>query len=112
MIGDSIGVSSENCLISSNSRLTVGLNIKDLIIIETNDAVLVTRRCESENVKELVNYLKSNNRSESEENRKVYRPWGNYVSVDNSLLWKIKKIEVNPGASLSLQLHKKEQSIG
>ena len=39
--------------------------------------------------------------------QKVYRPWGNYVSVDNSLLWKIKKIEVNPGASLSLQLHKK-----
>ena len=107
LIGDSIGVSSENCLISSNSRLTVGLNIKDLIIIETNDAVLVTRRCESENVKELVNYLKSNNRSESEENRKVYRPWGNYVSVDNSLHWKIKKIEVNPRASLSLQLHKK-----
>ncbi len=107
LIGDSIGVSSENCLISSNSRLTVGLNIKDLIIIETNDAVLVTKRCESENIKDLVNYLKSNNRSESEENRKVYRPWGNYVSVDNSLLWKIKKIEVNPGASLSLQLHKK-----
>ena len=107
LIGDSIGVSSENCLISSNSRLTVGLNIKDLIIVETNDAVLVTRKSESENVKELVNYLKNNNRSESEENRKVYRPWGNYVSVDNSLLWKIKKIEVNPGASLSLQLHKK-----
>ena len=107
LIGDSIGLSSENCLISSNSRLTVGLNIKDLIIVETNDAVLVTRKSESENVKELVNYLKNNNRSESEENRKVYRPWGNYVSVDNSLLWKIKKIEVNPGASLSLQLHKK-----
>ena len=51
--------------------------------------------------------LKKINRSESEENRKVYRPWGNYVSVDNSLLWKIKRIEVNPGASLSLQLHKK-----
>ena len=107
LIGDSIGVSSKNCLISSNSRLTVGLNIEDLIIIETNDAVLVTKRGESENVKTLVNYLKSINRNESEENRKVYRPWGNYVSVDNSFLWKIKKIEVNPGASLSLQLHKK-----
>ena len=107
LIGDSIEVSSKNCLISSNSRLTVGLNIKDLIIIETNDAVLVTKKSESENVKELVNYLKRINRIESEENRKVYRPWGNYVSVDNSFLWKIKRIEVNPGASLSLQLHKK-----
>ena len=107
LIGDSIEISSKNCLISSNSRLTVGLNIEDLIIIETNDAVLVTKRSESEHVKELVNFLKSINRIESEENRKVYRPWGNYVSVDDSLLWKIKKIEVNPGASLSLQLHKK-----
>ena len=107
LIGDSIEINSQNCLINSTSRLTVGLNVEDLIIVETNDAVLVTKRCESENVKALVNYLKSNNRSESEENRKVYRPWGNFVSVDNSLLWKIKKIEVNPGASLSLQLHKK-----
>ncbi len=107
LIGDSLEISSKNCLISSNSRLTVGLDIEDLIIIETNDAVLVAKKNESEKVKELVNYLKSINRIESEENRKVYRPWGNYVSVDNSFLWKIKKIEVNPGASLSLQLHKK-----
>ncbi len=107
LIGDSLEINSKNCLINSNSRLTVGLNVEDLVIVETNDSVLVTKKSESENVKELVNYLKSINRSESEENRKVYRPWGNYVSVDNSLLWKIKKIEVNPGASLSLQLHKK-----
>ena len=107
LIGDSIEIDSKNCLISSNSRLTVGLNIEDLIIIETNDAVLVTKKSDSESVKSLVNYLKSINRIESEENRKVFRPWGNYVSVDNSFLWKIKKIEVNPGASLSLQLHNK-----
>ena len=106
LIGDSIEVASKNCLISSNSRLTVGLNIDNLIIVETNDAVLVTKKSDSEEVKSLVNYLKSINRAESEENRKVYRPWGNYISVDNALLWKIKKIEVNPGASLSLQLHK------
>ncbi len=107
LIGDAIGLSSKDCLINSNSRLTIGLNIQDLIIIETNDAVLVTKKSDSESVKSLVNYLKSINRTESEENRKVFRPWGNYISVDNSLLWKIKKIEVNPGASLSLQLHNK-----
>ena len=107
LIGDSIEISSRNCLISSNSRLTVGLNIEDLIIVETNDAVLVTKKSASENVKSLVEHLKGINRLESEENRKVYRPWGNYLSVDNASLWKIKKIEVNPGASLSLQLHKK-----
>ena len=100
-------ISSKNCLINSNSRLTIGLNIEDLIIIETNDAVLVTKKNASENVKSLVEHLKTIKRVEGEENRKVYRPWGNYLSVDNASLWKIKKIEVNPGASLSLQLHKK-----
>ena len=107
LIGDAMGLSSKNCLISSNSRLTVGLDIDDLIIVETNDAVLVTKKSNSENVKSLVNSLKKINRIESEENQKVYRPWGNYLSVDNGSFWKIKKIEVNPGASLSLQLHKK-----
>ena len=107
LIGDSIGVDSRNCLINSNSRLTVGLGIKDLIIIETNDAVLVTQKDNSEKVKNLVNYLKNIKRIESEENKKVYRPWGNYFTVEDSALWKIKKIQVNPGASLSLQLHKK-----
>ncbi len=107
LLGDAIEISSNNCLISSNSRLTVGLCVDDLIIIETNDAVLVTKKNNSERVKLLVDHLKKIKRVESEENRKVYRPWGNYLSVDNASLWKIKKIEVNPGASLSLQLHKK-----
>ena len=107
LIGDSIEISSRNCLISSNNRLTVGLDIEDLIIIETNDAVLVTKKSSSENVKLLVEHLKTIKRIEGEENRKVYRPWGNYLSLDNASLWKIKRIEVNPGASLSLQLHKK-----
>ena len=107
LIGNSIGLSAKNCLINSSNRLTVGFNIDDLIIIETNDAVLVTKKNESENVKNLVSYLKNINRIESVENRKVFRPWGNYLSLENSLLWKIKRIEVNPGASLSLQLHKK-----
>ena len=107
LIGDSIQFSSRNCLINSNSRLTIGLDIDDLIIIETNDAVLVSKKSSSENIKSLVNHLKDIKRLESEENKKVYRPWGNYVSLDNASLWKIKRIEVIPGASLSLQLHKK-----
>ena len=106
LIGDSLEISSRNCLISSNSRLTVGLGIDDLIVVETNDAVLVSKKSESEKVKNLVEILKCSNRREGEENVQVYRPWGNYISVDYSSRWKIKKIEVNPGASLSLQLHK------
>ena len=68
---------------------------------------LLQKKSSSENVKLLVEHLKTIKRIEGEENRKVYRPWGNYLSLDNASLWKIKRIEVNPGASLSLQLHKK-----
>ena len=107
ILGDAFQISSKNCLINSNSRLTVGLGLEDIVIIETNDSVLVAKKSESEKVKSLVNYLKNLKRNESEENQIVYRPWGNYLTMDCGSLWKIKKIEVIPGASLSLQLHKK-----
>ena len=106
LIGDAIEVSSRNCLIKSSSRLTVGLGIEDLVVIETSDAVLVSKKSESEKVKSIVEQLRYSKRRESDENVQVFRPWGNYISVDYSSRWKIKKIEVNPGASLSLQLHK------
>ncbi len=105
--GDAFEIKSKNCLINSSSRLTIGLGLEDIVVIETNDAVLVAKKNESENVKPLVNYLKGMKRIESEENQKIYRPWGNYLTMDYGSLWKIKKIEVKPGASLSLQLHKK-----
>ena len=63
-------------------------------------------KSESEKVKSIVEQLRCSKRRESDENVQVFRPWGNYISVDYSSRWKIKKIEVNPGASLSLQLHK------
>ena len=107
ILGDAFQISSKNCLINSNSRLTVGLGLESIVIIETNDSVLVAKKSESEKVKSLVNYLKNLKRNESEENQIVYRPWGNYLTMDCGSLWKIKKIEVSPGASLSLQLHKK-----
>ena len=88
------------------------MDIDDLIIIETNDAVLVSKKSSSENVKSLVNHLKDIKRLESEENKKVYRPWGNYVSLDNASLWKIKRIEVNPVHHYLFNFTKKEQNIG
>jgi mannose-1-phosphate guanylyltransferase len=107
IIGDALQIGSKNCLISSSNRLTVGLGLEEMVVVETNDAVLIAKKSESENVKPLVNYLKNLKRTESQENKKVYRPWGNYLTMDCGSLWKIKKIEVAPGASLSLQLHKK-----
>jgi len=107
LIGNSLEISSKNSLIAGYSRLTVALGVEDLVIVETNDALLVTKKDHSEKIKELVTRLKDEKRIESEENRKVYRPWGNYFSVEEDLNWKIKRIEVNPESSLSLQLHKK-----
>ena len=107
LIGDAVEINSKNSLISSHNRLTIALGIKDLIVVETNDAVLVAHKNESENVKSIVELLKKINRREGEENKKVYRPWGNYISLEDDKRWKVKIIEVNPHASLSLQLHKK-----
>ena len=107
LIGNSLEISSKNSLIAGYSRLTVALGVEDLVIVETNDALLVTKKDHSEKIKELVTRLKGEKRIESEENRKVYRPWGNYFSVEEDFNWKIKRIEVNPESSLSLQLHKK-----
>ena len=107
LIGDSIQLSSKNNLISSYSRLTIGFGINDLIIVETDDALLVTKKEHSDDIKLLVDELKLRNRKESEHNSKTFRPWGNFLNVYSAKNWKIKRIEVNPGASLSLQLHKK-----
>ena len=107
LLGDSIQVKSKNSLITSYGRLTVTLGISDLIVVATNDAVLVAQKNQSENVKKLVEQLIIKNRIEAVESKKVYRPWGNYFSVEEDLNWKIKRIEVNPESSLSLQLHKK-----
>lgn len=106
VIGNAIQFSSKNSFISSYSRLTVAMGIDNLIIVETNDAVLIAQKDQSEKVKDLVSTLKLNKYTESEESKRVYRPWGNYFSVEEGSNWKIKKIEVKPGASLSLQLHK------
>ena len=105
IIGDVLQLSSKNNLINSYSRLVVALGVEDLIIVETPDAVLVAKENQSENIKLIIENLKNNNRIEGIESKKVYRPWGNYLSIEEGLNWKIKKIEVYPGASLSLQIH-------
>ncbi len=105
IIGDALQISSKNNLINSYSRLVVALGVEDLIIVETQDAVLVAKKNQSENIKSLIEYLKNKNRIEGVESKKVFRPWGNYLSIEEDFKWKIKKIEVYPRASLSLQIH-------
>ena len=105
LLGDALEIDSKDNLIISNSRLTIGLGIENLIVIETNDAVLVTHKNKSEKVKDIVNVLSEKGRNEHKEHKKVYRPWGNYISIEDGSKWKVKKIEVKSGESLSLQMH-------
>ena len=103
--GEVIINNSKNSLFRSEDRLIVGLGVKDLIIIETKDVVLVANKNTSQDVKKIVSFLNKNGFKEGEQHKKVYRPWGNYLSIEEKNNWQIKKIEVNPGASLSLQKH-------
>ena len=103
--GKVINKNSSDCLFRSEDRLIVGLGLKDLIIIETKDAVLVADKSSSQDVKEIVSFLNKNGFKEGEQHKKMFRPWGNYLSIEEKNNWQIKKIEVNPGASLSLQKH-------
>jgi mannose-1-phosphate guanylyltransferase / mannose-6-phosphate isomerase len=79
--------------------------VKDLVIIETADAVLVADKAQSQQVKKIVEHLVKSGRSEQNLHRKVHRPWGWYDSIDEAENFKVKRILVKPGASLSLQKH-------
>lgn len=103
--GDVLLNSSTNSLVHATSRLvsTVGLN--NVIVVETADAVLVASRSQSQDVKLIVSQLEAQQREEKNLHRKVARPWGWYDSVDEGERFKVKRIQVKPGASLSLQMH-------
>lgn len=97
---------SSNSFFNSEERLLVGIGIKDLIAIETNDAVLVANKNKSQEVKEIVEILKERGISEGIEHKKMFRPWGYYVSLVQDSEWKVKLIYVKPKSKLSLQSHK------
>jgi mannose-1-phosphate guanylyltransferase/mannose-6-phosphate isomerase len=103
--GDTVLVNSRNSLVYASSRLVSAVGVENLIIIETADAVLVADRINSQDVKNIVNKLEEQKREEKHLHRKVARPWGWYDSVDQGEQFKVKRIQVKPGASLSLQMH-------
>jgi mannose-1-phosphate guanylyltransferase/mannose-6-phosphate isomerase len=103
--GDTLLSKTTNSLIHANSRLVSAVGVNDLVIIETADAVLVADRKSSQDVKEIVSLLSQQQREEKNLHRKVARPWGWYDSVDEGERFKVKRIQVKPGASLSLQMH-------
>jgi mannose-1-phosphate guanylyltransferase/mannose-6-phosphate isomerase len=103
--GDVQAIDTNDTLVVAQDRLVACVGVRDTIVVETPDAVLVAHRDRIESVKELVSQLKKTGRAEVDTHRKVYRPWGWYDSVDSGPRFQVKRIVVNPGASLSLQLH-------
>ena len=95
----------KNCYFRSEERLVVGIDLNELIIIETNDAILVANKNATQKVKKIVDKLNKNNFLEGKDNKKSYRPWGSFTSIEKGISWQVKKLELKPNASLSLQLH-------
>ena len=103
--GRVISEGSRNCYLRSEHRLVVGLGVEDLVVVETDDVVLVAHRDRAQEVKAIVGLLEREGAPESKAHRKIYRPWGSYDGVTEGERWQVKRIVVNPGASLSLQMH-------
>jgi mannose-1-phosphate guanylyltransferase/mannose-6-phosphate isomerase len=105
--GDTLLADTTNTLIHASSRLVTTLGLNNLIVVETADAILVADKSQSQHVKKIVSELETLKRSEHILPRKVNRPWGWYDSIDEGNRFKVKRIQVKPGASLSLQRHQK-----
>ena len=96
---------SKNCYLRSEERLIVGIDLNELIIVETNDAVLISHKDSTQKVKPIVNELNNRNFIEGKENKKNFRPWGNFINIEKGVSWQVKKLEINPKSSISLQMH-------
>jgi mannose-1-phosphate guanylyltransferase/mannose-6-phosphate isomerase len=103
--GDVLTAETSGCYLYSTERLVATVGLKDTVVIETKDAVLVAPRDRVQDVKLLVAQLKAAGRSETSLHREVFRPWGSYDSVDNGDRFQVKRLTVKPGAALSLQMH-------
>ncbi len=96
---------TKNSYVRSDNRLIVGIDLNDLVIVDTKDAILISNKKSSQKVKNIVDNLKNSQMSEGHSHAKIYRPWGNYLSLVEENRWQVKLILVKPGAKLSLQMH-------
>ncbi len=103
--GDVVHKNTNNCLIHSKNRLVTAVGLEDIIIVETQDAVLVVHKDQEQEIKSLVNTLKAEGHSEYHHHREVFRPWGKYDSIDAGNRYQVKHITVKPGEKLSVQKH-------
>ena len=103
--GDVVLEDVQNSLVRAENRLVAGLGLKDTLVVETADAILVAPLARAQEVKKIVNRIKAGKKEEYRLHRTVYRPWGTYTVLEEQPRYKIKRITVKPGAILSLQMH-------
>ena len=103
--GDVLSENTSGSYVHATHRLVTTVGVTDLIIVETKDAVLVAHKDQVQDVKKIVDQLKSSKRQEHANHREVYRPWGVYDSIDNGERYQVKRITVKPGEKLSVQMH-------
>jgi mannose-1-phosphate guanylyltransferase/mannose-6-phosphate isomerase len=103
--GEGVALDSKNVHIRSNGLLTAVVGVNDVVVVSTQDAVLVLARDQGDKVKQLVDVLKKEKRREATEHKRIYRPWGYYQSIDSGPRYQVKRIVVSPGRQLSLQKH-------
>lgn len=103
--GDVLMEECDGNLVHAEERLVTMIGMSDHVVVETRDAVLVAPKSRAQDVKQVVARLKDNGRSETEHHPRIYRPWGTYETVANGERFQVKRIVVNPGQKLSLQMH-------
>lgn len=103
--GDVVTHECRDSYISASSRLVTAVGLDELVVVEDKDSVLVARKDKTQDVKQLVDELKKQNREETKLHRQVFRPWGSYDSIDADDGFQVKRLIINPGAVLSLQKH-------
>ncbi|MGM0689385.1 MAG: mannose-1-phosphate guanylyltransferase/mannose-6-phosphate isomerase [Bacillota bacterium] len=105
--GRILPVDTENTMVISEARIIGAIGLKDLVVVDTDDALLVCDRKRAQDVKTIVDQLKADGAVEAREHRTIYRPWGSYTSLELGETYQVKRINVNPGARLSLQSHRR-----
>ena len=96
---------TENCYVRSEDKIIVGIGLENLIIVDNDDAILISEKNKSHLIKNILEDLNKKGYKEVFEHKKIHRPWGNYTSIEEGEFWKVKRIEVKPKQSLSLQMH-------
>jgi mannose-1-phosphate guanylyltransferase/mannose-6-phosphate isomerase len=105
LIGDVRSGMTSNSYVRANNRLVVTLGVDNMIVVDTDDALLVANRDNVQDIKSIVEQLSAEQREEVNLHKCVYRPWGHYQGIDSGLHYQVKRITVSPGAVLSLQMH-------